>query len=113
LRGTLSELPPLAEIVEQIRQRLPGRAVPVVNSANSPVDFGRSLNFIVGGNILGRGLTIENLLVTYYLRRAKTSQMDTVLQHARMFGYRQLLMPYTRVFLPDSLAATFHFSHVA
>jgi hypothetical protein len=70
--------------------------VPIVNSANSPVDFGRQLNFIVGGNILGRGLTIDNLLVTYYLRRAKVSQMDTVLQHARMFGYRQPLMPYTR-----------------
>jgi hypothetical protein len=39
--------------------------------------------------------------------------MDTVLQHARMFGYRQLLMPYTRVFLPDSLGARFHFIHVA
>ena len=67
----------------------------------------------MGGNILGRGLTIDNLLVTYYLRRAKVSQMDTVLQHARMFGYRQLLMPYTRVFLPDSLGARFHFIHVA
>jgi hypothetical protein len=39
--------------------------------------------------------------------------MDTVLQHARMFGYRQKLMPYTRVFLPDSLGARFHFIHVA
>jgi hypothetical protein len=39
--------------------------------------------------------------------------MDTVLQHARMFGYRQPLMPYTRVFLPDSLGARFHFIHVA
>jgi hypothetical protein len=87
--------------------------VPIVNSANSPVDFGRQLNFIVGGNILGRGLTIDNLLVTYYLRRAKVSQMDTVLQHARMFGYRRPLMPYTRVFLPDSLGARFHFIHVA
>jgi hypothetical protein len=62
---------------------------------------------------LGRGLTIDNLLVTYYLRRAKVSQMDTVLQHARMFGYRRALMPYTRVFLPDSLGARFHFIHVA
>ncbi len=30
-----------------------------------------------------------------------------------MFGYRRALMPYTRVFLPDSLGARFHFIHVA
>ena len=110
---TLPNPPAFEAIVERVKKRLPRREVPVVNSANSPVEFGRQLNFIVGGNILGRGLTIDNLLVTYYLRRAKVSQMDTVLQHARMFGYRQALMPYTRVFLPDSLAARFHFIHVA
>jgi hypothetical protein len=113
LRRTIPEPPALEDILERIRRRLPRREVPIVNSANSPVEFGRQLNFIVGGNILGRGLTIDNLLVTYYLRRAKTSQMDTVLQHARMFGYRRKLMPYTRVFLPDSLAGRFHFIHVA
>src|SRR5262249_50907423 len=45
---------------------------------------------------------------TYYLRRARTTQMDTMLQHARMYGYRQRLIPYTRVFLPLSLATRFH-----
>jgi Z1 domain len=113
LLRTLPNAPPFEDVVERIKKRLPRREVPVVNSANSPVEFGRQLNFIVGGNILGRGLTIDNLLVTYYLRRAKVSQMDTVLQHARMFGYRRALMPYTRVFLPDSLGARFHFIHIA
>jgi hypothetical protein len=113
LRRTMSNRPPLPEILAQIRRRIPRRNVPVVNSANSPVDFGRELNFIVGGNILGRGLTIENLLVTYYLRRAKISQMDTVLQHARMYGYRQSIMQFTRVFLAEDLAAKFHHIHTA
>jgi hypothetical protein len=113
LKRTLDSPPPFDQILERIAKRLPRREVPVVNSANSSVDFGRQLNFIIGGNILGRGLTIDNLLVTYYLRRAKISQMDTVLQHARMFGYRKSIMPYTRVFLPDSLGARFHFIHVA
>jgi hypothetical protein len=113
LRRTMNSPPAFDAVVERIKRRLPRRDVPIVNSANSRVDFGRELNFIVGGNILGRGLTIDNLLVTYYLRRAKVSQMDTVLQHARMFGYRQTIMPYTRVFLPDTLAARFHFIHVA
>jgi hypothetical protein len=113
LLKTLPDAPAFDPIIEHIKRRLPRREVVIVNSANSSVEFGRQMNFIVGGNILGRGLTIDNLLVTYYLRRAKVSQMDTVLQHARMFGYRRKLMPYTRVFLPDSLGARFHFIHVA
>jgi hypothetical protein len=113
LKKTKPDLPSFDEIISQVGRRLPKREIPLVNSANSPVDFSRQLNFIVGGNILGRGLTIDNLLVTYYLRRARVSQMDTVLQHARMFGYRKSLMPFTRVFLPDGLGARFHFIHVA
>jgi hypothetical protein len=113
LQRTLSNPPPFANIRDVVRRRLPRREILIVNSSNSPAEFGPQLNFIVGGNILGRGLTIENLLVTYYLRRAKISQMDTVLQHARMYGYRESLMPFTRVFLPESLAFRFHGIHVA
>jgi hypothetical protein len=113
LRRTLQDTPSFDIIIERIKKRLPRRVVPVVNSASNADNFGRELNFIVGGNILGRGLTIDNLLVTYYIRRAKISQMDTVLQHARMFGYRQPIMSYTRVFLPESLGARFHFIHNA
>src|SRR5262249_40994678 len=89
------------------------RRVIIVNSANSATDFGPQFNFIVGGNILGRGLTIDNLLTTYYVRRARTTQMDTMLQHARMYGYREPLMPFTRVFLPQRLAVRFHRIHEA
>jgi len=73
--------------------------------------YGPRINFLVGGNILGRGLTIDDLLVTYYLRQAQVSQMDTVLQHARMYGYRESLMPYTRVYLPRQLAILFREIH--
>jgi hypothetical protein len=37
--------------------------------------------------------------------------MDTTLQHARMYGYRKRLMPFTRVFLPLELAVRFHEIH--
>lgn len=113
LAKTLDPVPPFDAILAGIRRRLPHREVVVVNSAAERVDLGGTLNFIVGGNILGRGLTIENLLVTYYLRRAKVSQMDTVLQHARMFGYRADLMNFTRVFLPEDLAFRFNFIHMS
>lgn len=113
LKKTVPDAPALDQIVADLRQRLPRRQIIIVNSDGGNAEFSRGINFIVGGNILGRGLTIDNLLVTYYLRRAKVSQMDTMLQHARMFGYREPLMPYTRVFLPERLALRFHRIHTA
>jgi hypothetical protein len=110
LAKTLADVPPLDAIVEHLNGRLGGRKIVVVNS-EADAQPGKSLNFIVGGNILGRGVTIENLLVTYYLREPKTGQMDTMLQHARMYGYRASIMPWTRVFLPEVLAYRFHEIH--
>jgi len=39
------------------------------------------------------------------------TQMDTMHQHARMYGYRQPIMAYTRVFLPHTLAMRFRQIH--
>jgi hypothetical protein len=47
-------------------------------------------NIFVGGQILDRGITIENLLGFFYGRNPKTIQQDTVLQHSRMYGARPL-----------------------
>jgi len=46
------------------------------------------LNIFVGGQILDRGVTIENLIGFYYGRNPKKFQQDTVLQHSRMYGKR-------------------------
>ena len=40
----------------------------------------------VGGNKLSRGLTLEGLLVSYFIRRTPT--YDTLMQMGRWFGYR-------------------------
>lgn len=114
LAKTFPEVAPIEDIVEDILDRLPNRRIRIVNSEGNSGDEARGApNFIIGGNIVGRGLTIPNLLVTYYVRKPKTSQMDTMLQHARMFGYRRSLMQYTRVFLPRSLAVRFWGIHEA
>lgn len=42
----------------------------------------------IGGNILDRGVTIQNMLCFFYGRNPKGFQQDTVLQHARMYGSR-------------------------
>src|SRR6201999_2356440 len=47
-------------------------------------------NIFIGGNILDRGITIPNLIAFYYGRNPKTMQADTVLQHSRMYGSRDL-----------------------
>lgn len=47
-------------------------------------------NIFIGGQILDRGITIENLIGFYYGRNPKRFQQDTVLQHSRMYGNRNL-----------------------
>lgn len=44
-------------------------------------------NIIIGGNVLGRGVTFPKLQTIYYTRTAKKPQADTMWQHSRMFGY--------------------------
>lgn len=48
------------------------------------------LNIFIGGQILDRGITIQNLIGFFYGRRPNRFQQDTVLQHSRMFGFRPL-----------------------
>ena len=51
---------------------------------------------VIGGNLLSRGLTLENLFVSYYVRR--TTSYDTLMQMGRWFGYRKgLRRPHTFV----------------
>jgi hypothetical protein len=112
LRRTVQNPPDPTALESDLARYLPGRSMLVVNAEQGgELRFDRRYNFLVGGNILGRGLTIDDLLVTYYLRQARVTQMDTMHQHARMYGYRQHLMPYTRVFLPQTLALRFHQIH--
>jgi len=64
-------------------------------------------NLFVGGTKLGRGVTIKNLLVSYYGRHPRTPQADTVLQHARMYGYRRKDIGLLRLWLPPELHDVF------
>ncbi len=50
---------------------------------------------VVGGNKLSRGLTLEDLLVSYYVRNA--ANYDTLLQMGRWFGYREEFVDLTRL----------------
>src|SRR6185295_16951356 len=83
-------------------------AVKLVNGeTDEDVAVRSPYNLFVGGNKLGRGVTIKNLLVSYYGRHPKKPQADTVLQHARMYGYRRKDIGLLRLFLPPPLHVVF------
>jgi hypothetical protein len=113
LTRSVASAPALEDLVATARSAMRHAEIFRVNSKADAPAYGPRLNFLVGGNILGRGLTIDDLLVTYYVREAKTSQMDTVWQHARMYGYRRRYLDHTRVFLPRRLAVRFKEIHEA
>lgn len=85
-----------------------GIAVKLVNGdTDEDVAVKQPYNLFVGGNKLGRGVTIKNLLVSYYGRNPRSPQADTVLQHARMYGYRRKDIGLLRLFLPPELHSVF------
>ena len=55
----------------------------------------------VGGEKLSRGLTLDGLTVSYYLRASKT--YDTLLQMGRWFGYRAGYLDATRLYTTPEL----------
>jgi hypothetical protein len=99
-------------LLEAIGFLSPGITVKLVNGqTDEDVAVRSPYNLFVGGNKLGRGVTIKNLLVSYYGRNPRNPQADTVLQHARMYGYRRKDFGLLRLFLPEELHVVFRAIH--
>lgn len=62
---------------------------------------------VVGGNTLARGLTIQGLVSTYFLRQSKTA--DTLMQMARWFGYRKGYELFPRIWLDTDTHIKYQF----
>ncbi|NEX92971.1 Z1 domain-containing protein [Caulobacter sp. 17J65-9] len=81
----------------------------VVENSNSDtrLDFeaGPAKYIVIGGSVLARGLTIEGLTVSYFVR--SSSQYDTLLQMGRWFGYRPGYQDLPRIWMTADLAAAF------
>ncbi|MBC6316104.1 Z1 domain-containing protein [Listeria grandensis] len=60
---------------------------------------------VIGGNKISRGLTLEGLTISYYARPTKI--MDTLMQMARWFGYRENYIDICRVYTTKELAEQF------
>ncbi|TAJ98266.1 MAG: DNA helicase [Reyranella sp.] len=61
-------------------------------------------SFGVGGNIISRGVTFENLLSMYFTRSVKGKfTQDTYIQRARMFGARNKYKEFFQLWIPEDL----------
>jgi hypothetical protein len=64
---------------------------------------------VVGGDKLARGLTLEGLLVSYFLRASR--MYDTLMQMGRWFGYRPGHLDLCRLYITEDLDDWFQ--HIA
>ncbi|MBD1862339.1 MULTISPECIES: Z1 domain-containing protein [Trichocoleus] len=114
MERTFSNTPPFEEVIAEAARAIASTEVIEINSttgAGVSPNPSRRHTLYIGGTKIGRGVTIKNLLVTYYGRDALYPQIDTVLQHARMYGYRQAELPAIRIYLPQHLGIRFYDIH--
>lgn len=76
-----------------------------VNPTTPPALF----SVVIGGNIISRGVTLDNLLGMFFTRDVKhRMQQDTYIQRARMFGNRKKYLKYFELWIPESLYDDWH-----
>ncbi|MFF5971754.1 Z1 domain-containing protein [Streptomyces sp. NPDC012769] len=94
-------LPELPEVLKSCRI--------IMDNSNSEdrLDYenGPVTAIAVGGNTLSRGLTLEGLSVSYFVRAV--SAYDTLLQMGRWFGFRNGYADLPRIWMTDELAEWF------
>lgn len=77
-----------------------------VNAADNRTGTNPSAPFtiVIGGNIISRGVTFNNLLSMFFTRDVKHKlQQDTYIQRARMFGSRKVYLKYFELTIPKAL----------
>ena len=75
-------------------------------SATNPASL---FTFVIGGNIVSRGVTFDNLLSMFFTRDAKHKiQQDTYIQRARMFGSRRSYLQNFELTIPNHLFVDWH-----
>jgi len=107
LHSTKSDLIDFDFIREHLEESLSNISIVVINSLNDiSGSYEDGMNVVIGGNSLGRGLTLPRLQTVYYCRTARTPQADTCWQHSRIFGYDRD-SDLCRIFLPPVLLRLF------
>lgn len=90
-------------------------AILVINSKKDKENLEKASNpkslftIAIGGNIVSRGVTFNNLLSMYFTRTVKGKlQQDTYIQRARMFGARSVYLPYFELTITKQLYKDWH-----
>jgi hypothetical protein len=106
------------QVREQLAMAIDKIQPQVVNSERKDaIDYegneAQGLSIIaIGGDKLSRGLTLEGLSVSYFLRASK--MYDTLMQMGRWFGYRPGYVDLCRLYTTPDLELWFrHVSHAA
>ncbi len=101
--------------VEAMLEDVLGRFAPIPvlllnNASDDELDYEAYPNLnaiVIGGNKLSRGLTLEGLLVSYFIRGTRNPNADTLLQMGRFFGYSLDRVAITRIFTTAQLRDDF------
>ncbi|MGW1356645.1 Z1 domain-containing protein [Streptomyces chartreusis] len=99
---------PFDDLVSELPKVLGSCRVIMDNSSSEArLDYenGPVVAIAVGGNTLSRGLTLEGLSVSYFVRAV--SAYDTLLQMGRWFGFRNGYADLPRIWMTDELAEWF------
>jgi len=84
-------------------------------SAGDILDYNNHPNGLkviaVGGDKLSRGLTLEGLTISYYLRASK--MYDTLMQMGRWFGYRPGYIDVCRIYTSEELIKNYRYIALA
>jgi len=105
------------DIARYIYENRNRRTIVIMNSDTDKniVDYTSATNpstlftIAIGGNIVSRGVTFDNLLSMFFTRDVKHKiQQDTYIQRARMFGSRGNYLPFFELHIPEKLYADWH-----
>jgi Z1 domain len=79
------------------------------DNSSAATDPTSLFTIIIGGNIVSRGVTLNNLLSMFFTRDVKHKiQQDTYIQRARMFGSRGDYLRFFELTIPSALYVDWH-----
>lgn len=107
-----------SEIARYIVDNINRTDIFVMNSKKelAKINSGTPLNpfsIYIGGNIISRGVTFDNLISMFFTRNVKgTFHQDTFIQRARMFGSRKDYLKHFELTIPEELYNNWHQSFI-
>jgi hypothetical protein len=111
LSEQINDLPEWPEVLDILKDTVSDIKINMINGkAKDALDYADSKEkglkvIAVGGDKLARGLTLEGLSVSYFLRASK--MYDTLMQMGRWFGYRPGYLDLCRLYTTSELCEWF------